>query len=233
MQGFKKWPERTTTSPSGRHLGVYKSLLKDLPPSNPPPDYEPRTYGIDIMQCIYHSLLLALQHTHAYECWKVVWNMYLEKIPGSPYINRLRTLHLFEGDYNLILKWYSSRGFLQKAEQHHRLHNSQGGGRPGCSAIDLACKKLVLSDHIRITRTTAIDVSKDVARCFDRMIESCMNLSCHQQGADVQYLKLHALLQQTFRYYVKHAQGILTEFNQHSNIDPWYSAGQGAGNACL
>jgi len=36
MQGFKKWPKRTTTSPSGRLLGVYKSLLKDLPPSNPP-----------------------------------------------------------------------------------------------------------------------------------------------------------------------------------------------------
>jgi len=32
MQGFKKWPERTSTSPSGRHLGTYKSLLKDFPP---------------------------------------------------------------------------------------------------------------------------------------------------------------------------------------------------------
>ena len=25
--GFKKWPEMTTTSPSGRHLGLYKALL--------------------------------------------------------------------------------------------------------------------------------------------------------------------------------------------------------------
>jgi len=79
MKGFKKWPECTTTSPSGQRLGIYKSLLKDLPPSNPPPDYEPRTYGIDIMRYIYHLLKLALQHTHAYERWKVVWNMYLEK----------------------------------------------------------------------------------------------------------------------------------------------------------
>jgi len=128
MKGFKKWPERTTTSPSGRHLGIYKSLLKDLPPSNPPPDYQPRTHGVDIMRCIYRLLLLALQHTHTYERWKVVWNMYLEKLPGSPYINCLRTLHLFKGDYNLLLKWFSSLGFLPKAEQHHRLHNSQGGG---------------------------------------------------------------------------------------------------------
>jgi len=46
-------------------------------------------------------------------------------------------------------------------------------------------------------------------------------------------LKLHALLQQTFRYYVKHAQGISEEYNQYSNTDPWYGAGQGAGDACL
>jgi len=52
MQGIRKWPERTTTSPSGRHLGIYKSLLKDKPPTNPPADLPPRTYGRDVMQYI-------------------------------------------------------------------------------------------------------------------------------------------------------------------------------------
>jgi len=97
----------------------------------------------------------------------------------------------------------------------------------------LLAKKMVAYDHIRITRMTAIDISEDVAKCFDRMIEACMNLSCRQQGADLKYLKLHALLQQTFQYYVKHAQGISSKFNQHSRDDPWYGAGQGAGDACL
>jgi len=26
QNGIKKWPEKTATSPSGRHLGIYKSL---------------------------------------------------------------------------------------------------------------------------------------------------------------------------------------------------------------
>jgi len=30
LQGIKKWPERTTTLPSGRHLGIYKSLAKHV-----------------------------------------------------------------------------------------------------------------------------------------------------------------------------------------------------------
>jgi len=104
---------------------------------------------------------------------------------------------------------------------------------PDAAPSTWPAKKLVLYDHIRITRTIAIDVSKDMARCFDCMIEACMNLSCRQQGANIQYLKLHALMQQTFWYYVKHAQGISTAYNQHSQTDPWYGAGQGAGDACL
>jgi len=34
-------------------------------------------------------------------------------------------------------------------------------------------------------------------------------------------------------YYVKHAIGISENFNQHTDADPWYGAGQGAGDACL
>jgi len=40
-------------------------------------------------------------------------------------------------------------------------------------------------------------------------------------------------MQQHMRYYVKHATGISTEYNQHTTDVPWYGAGQGASNACL
>jgi len=116
MKGFKKWPERTTTSPSGRHLGVYKSLLKDHLPKDPPPDLPPQTYGIEVMQSIFSLLQLALRHVHVYKCWKTVWNMYLEKKPGYPHLDYLRTLHLFEADYNLLLKWHSSLGYMPRSE---------------------------------------------------------------------------------------------------------------------
>ncbi len=77
--------------------------------------------------------------------------MYLEKILGLPYLDCLWTVHLFKVDYNL-LKWHSSQGFLKKAEKMHHLHDSQGSGQPGHSAIDLACRKLVLYDHIQLPR---------------------------------------------------------------------------------
>jgi len=91
---------------------------------------------------------------------------------------------------------------------------------------------MVLFDYVYLTRTIAVDVSIDVTRCFDCLIEACENLSCRQQGADLNYIKLHAAMQQLFRYHVKHAHGVSVRYNQHSATDPWYGAGQGTGDAC-
>jgi len=145
---------------------------------------------------VYRLLQLALKHMHTYEHWWTIWNIFLEKDPGNPHIDKLRTLHLFEADYNLLLKWHSSKGFLPKAENAGRIHDSQGGGRLGHSAIDLACKKISLHNYIRINQIPAINISKNVTKCFDRMIKACMNMSCCQQGADLSYLKLHVAMQQ-------------------------------------
>jgi len=232
MNGIQKWPEHTTTSPSGQHLGIYKSLLKDKPPKDPPKDLPPCTFRQDVMRYIYRLLQLALHHTHVYQRWQTVWNMYLEKKLGNLRIDLLRTLHLFEANYNLLLKWHSSKGFMIKAEHNNTLQDNQGGGQPGRSAIDLTCKKMVIFDYVYLTQITAVNISIDVARCFDSMIEACENLSCHQQGADLAYFKLHVATQQQFRYHIKHAQGISARYNQHSEQDLWYGAGQGAGDAC-
>jgi len=63
------------------------------------------------------------------------------------------------------------------------------------------------------------------------MNEACVNLSCLQHGADPRYLRLHAQTQQQNRYYVKHACGISSEYNQFTSQHPWYGAGQGTGDA--
>jgi len=76
-----------------------------------------------------------------------------------------------------------------------------------------------------------VEISNDAASCFDRMIEACQNLSCRQHGADSDYLKLRAQTIQMLQYHVKHAFGILEDYNDHTAEHPWYGAGQGAGDA--
>jgi len=65
------------------------------------------------------------------------------------------------------------------------------------------------------------------------MIENCQNLSCRQQGADIQYLRLHAQTHQQLQYFVKHAHGVSLEYNEYTPDHPWYGAGQGAGDATI
>jgi hypothetical protein len=62
--------------------------------------------------------------------------MMMKKEPGSHKIHRLRVIHLYEADYNLLLcvKW--------KTAVHHATHDktlnpSQKGGVPGCNATDV------------------------------------------------------------------------------------------------
>jgi len=156
----------------------------------------------------------------------------LEKEKGNPQIDRLRTIHLYEADYSLLLKWFSSQGFILTSKKAHHINKSQGGGRPGRSAIDLAITKVLSYEIAETLRLRVIIVDSDATACFDRMLEAPNNLACLQHGADPKYIKLHAQTQRELKYYLKHKYGISAEYNSHSDTHPWYRMGQGAGDAC-
>jgi len=82
-------------------------------------------------------------------------------------------------------------------------------------------------------RQAGINVDNDLDACFDNMVEACHSLACHSKGADINYLQLHAQTQKLQKYFIKHTQGISTEYNMFSEAAPWYRAGQGTGDAAL
>jgi len=134
QKGIKKWPEKTTTSPSGRHLGMYKSLQQNtvnkkdqpkLPPNIPPPLLK---QGQDVLYLIFDIMTLALYHMHTLKRWKTVWTMFIKKDLGNPDLNLLQCIMIFEADWQLLLKWHSSYLFLPKSKQAHALTPAQGGG---------------------------------------------------------------------------------------------------------
>jgi hypothetical protein len=79
VQGFNRWKETTSTSPSGRHLGHYKAILKDPM----------------LLQCFQKFLSIALNSDIALIRWRNAINIMIEKDTGSPNLNRLRIIHLF------------------------------------------------------------------------------------------------------------------------------------------
>jgi len=76
-QGFKNWPECTSTSPLGRHLGIYKSLAKHFPPpkdktKNLLEDTHPIQSGNNILKLLIWMMELSVTHTHTYDHWKTI-----------------------------------------------------------------------------------------------------------------------------------------------------------------
>jgi len=237
LEGIKKWPERTTTSPSGRHLGIYKTLAKhvlkkeqDAPPLSVP---EPGIIqGRDVLYLIFDIMFLALTHTYPLERWRNVWTIFIEKEIGNPDLNRLRCIMLFEADWQLLLKWHSSYGFLPRTEEEGTLSDAQGGGRKGRSAIDQATQQVVETEIVHFQQKPHIDLYLDLRTCFDLMVEACHNLACRRHGAVDAYLRLHAKTHQLMRYFVRHKFGVSTEYNTFAQ-QPWHGAGQGAADAAL
>ena len=82
QEGIKKWPERTTTSPSGRHLGIYKSLQRHViakDNKNPIPTTDAIVEGRDVLYLVFDIMTMALKHTYTLERWKKVWTIFIEK----------------------------------------------------------------------------------------------------------------------------------------------------------
>jgi len=237
QNGIKKWPEKTTTSPSGRHLGIYKSLQRHVVkkddtrnPTNTP--QEPITQGRDVLYLVFDIMSLALRHTYTLNRWKTVWTIFIEKEIGNPDLQRLRCLMIFEADWQLLLKWHSAYGFLPKSETNHTITQVQGGGRKGRSAIDQATQQVVENELVHLNQRPALDMFLDLRHCFDYMVETCHNMACRRHGADEAYLRLHAQTHKLMRYYVRHKYGVSKEYNT-AEAHPWHGAGQGAADAAL
>jgi len=239
IQGFKCWLERTSTSPLGHHLAIYKSLAKNFPSpkdkNNPEPlpeSQDPIQCGHNILKLLIMMMDLAVTHTHTYDQWKTIWTLLLEKDAGDPKINQLCTIHLYKADYNLLLKWFSSKGFIICSEKAHQITDKQGGGRLGQGAIDLAITKVLSYEIADTMQMQVIIVNNDATTCFNQMIEAHNNLTCLQHGADPKYISLHAQTQCKLQYHLKYKYGISPEYNSHTNEQPWYRMGQGASDAC-
>jgi hypothetical protein len=110
-RGISKWKEKTSTSPSGRHLGHYRAIIQD-----------PR-----LLKCMTQFMHIAIKSGIAVSRWSQATNVMLEKDIGNPCIHRLRIIHLFEADFNLYMKLQWGKRLVRRANKHMLLNTGQLG----------------------------------------------------------------------------------------------------------
>jgi len=84
---------------------------------------------------------------------------------------------IFEANWQLLLKYHSSYGFLPKTEEAGQLVHAQGGCK-GCSMIDQVMQQVVETKITHLNQQTMLDLYLDLCMCFDLMVEACHNLAC-------------------------------------------------------
>jgi hypothetical protein len=228
---IKVWKESTTTSPSGRHLGRYKALLST---GNYDPESEEFISFVDQQSAILKLLLFLVNYClrtgHVLERWKTIVNVMIFKDDGVYRIHRLRVIHIYEADFNLLLavKW---RQLLHSADNAGLINDGQFGGRPGCEAQSLTLLEELKNDLSYMTRRTLFNFDNDASSCYDRIIVSLASLINRKYGIHRRVVLVHATTLENARYRLRTAIGVSeTEYSHHIQF-PIHGSGQGSGNS--
>ena len=84
QKGFRKLSDKTSSSPSGRHITHYKILATDP----------------DLSQILARAITMPFTHSFSPMRWRTAVQVMLEKEPGNPTISKLRVIQLLEADMN-------------------------------------------------------------------------------------------------------------------------------------
>jgi hypothetical protein len=222
-EGLKTWNERTTTSPSGRHLGHYKILLRLQ-------IYNQFNENISkrILYSIYQVIKVMAMIGETLPRWCNVSTCMIEKVKGLSRIDKLRVIHLYEADYNLVLKIIWARKSVWNAEKNNTLHEGQSGSRPNHRAIDVVLRKEMRYMYARMTRTQLGTIDNDAKSCFDRILCNIAMLVSNYNGIPINFCKMQASTLRKTKFKLRTALGDSTKHYSHSEDTPIHGTGQGS-----
>jgi hypothetical protein len=131
------WKESTSTSPiTKRHLGHYQSLTRLIDTEDEDIPNKSVIRAKKILNAHFLLIAYSVKFGISLTRWQNVVNSMIEKEPGNPRIHRLRVIHLYEADYNLILGLFWARKLVPLAEKARLFNKGCYGSRPGLSAVD-------------------------------------------------------------------------------------------------
>jgi exonuclease III len=231
---LKVWRESTSTSPSGTHLGHYKTLVAKHNASEAPEEDQEklRLDGIQKQLCDLHLQMInyALERGYSYQRWQTVANTILFKDPDNYRIHRTRIIHLYEADYNLAigLKWRSA---IHQAEDMKILNDGQYGSRPRRSAQDPVAIEELQYEIARTTRKTMVQVNYDATSCYDRIVPNLGMVVSRKNGVSLNAAKMNSSTLEQAKFHIKTNGELSKNSYQHSAKNPIYGTGQGSGNS--
>ena len=213
VYGIKGWRESTSTSPSKRHLGHYHALIND--PA--------------LLSFYVKFLNLLVENGLSLDRWQNSINVLIEKDPGIPCVHRLRIIHLFEADYNFILKLLWGSRIVKHGEKLRLFNNNQHGSRRNRTSLDPVHLQLLSMDLCRLLKLNMASFDNDARACYDRIIVALGMLAARRLGMPVNAIRTHATSLKLMKYFVKTVYGISEMNYKGTPLEPLFGTGQGSG----
>ena len=229
QQAYLKWRVGTSTSPSGRHLSHLHALFQPVGQANDPPERSQFYRDVkDLLWFMHHACVhYATRYGYCFDRWRQVVTTMIEKEPGNPAIHRLRVIHLYENDYNLLLGT-KYRQVMHQCQDNSQLNAGCYGGLSNKQSVDPVFLELMQYDYSLLTRWDTIKFANDAGSCYDRIVVSPSNVMARSRGLHTNIAKIHGSMLEHAVYRIKTQLGISDQGYSHSAASPVYGTGQGS-----
>jgi len=209
---YSKTKERTSSSPSGLHMGLWKAAATS-----------------ESLSSILSSILqIALSNSYVLNRWKKVIGVLLEKKSGFPVINKFRTIHLVESDLNFAMRSIWGRELMKWSESHQGFSDNQYGGRKGLQAQTAAWNKTLTCDIIRYYGEPASLIDNDAQACYDHIIPVVAAYALMRLGMPLHLVRLQIKWLEQTQYALNLNGKTLSPYSTNTDIY-LHGTGQGTG----
>ena len=212
---FKKTRESTASSPSGIHIGHYK-MAAEIPM---------------ISKCLAKMISIPFQYCFAPKRWQRSIHFMLEKVQGTPRIDKLRIIQLIEADLNAMLKVKIGRQLMKMAEANGILGEEMHGGRKGRTTTDALITQRLVYDIARQEKSDLITLNLDATKCYDRIFPNFATLTFARLGLLFTFGATIAKVLKNMKHHIKTGHGISEKEIYQLKEELWSGVGQGSAAA--
>jgi exonuclease III len=226
---YLHWRVGTSTSPSGRHLSHQHALFQPhsvLGDTDDDNKFYQETKA-SLWHAHYACVSYATKHGFCFPRWQQVVNAMIEKEPGNPALHRLRVIHLYENDYNLLLG-IKFRQLIRQCQDLQLIHEGCYGGLANRQSLDPVFLEVMQYDYSMLTRYDCIKFANDAGSCYDRIVVSPSNVIARSMGLHRNIASIHGTMLQHATYRIKTQLGVSSESYCHCCGCPIFGTGQGS-----
>ena len=218
VEDFKKLiklsNENTSVSPSGRSYSHYKALLRG------PPVYINTIHAI-IETCAKHQIIL--------DRWKRTITTLIEKEPGSPFIHRMRAIHIIEAEEQFLAKHHYVNNMMSTAEKSNLITEEQYGGRRKKQSQSAVINKILYYNIARQMLLTSAYMDDDARVCYDRILTSLSGMEGRKWGASFELSTFTTKFIESQEFAIRAGHGISEAAYKYDDDNRIQGSGQGIG----